>query len=477
MEMWARLKLLLSQPLTGHVSDRHRRRVQAGSKLLSAMILLQGCTWGTYYFVKDNAFLMALCLAIGLVGVAGLAMTRAGWIRASAIMSVHALLVLIGVFCYFDVPLSGVPRSVHMHLLSLAAASILVFRSEGSYLRTGLPLACFATCLVYAGSNVGSSQLHLLPPVEVREIGVWINHGLAFLTLAMVLGVMSADGAQRSAIEVGLRHAVAQGHFVLHYQPQVRGDDSVTGSEALLRWEHPERGLIYPDKFIQLAEETGLIVPIGDWVLRKACAQLATWSKDPCSAHLTLAVNVSASQFRQPDFVAQVIDIVDRSGAKPSLLKLELTESMLAKDIDDVIRKMSALRAYGISLSLDDFGTGYSSLNYLKHLPLDQLKIDRSFVRDLLTDPNDMTIVRTLIQLSQSMNLTLIAEGVETTEQRDWLRNNDCQDYQGYLFSKPLPLQQFDALVAQHHRAPLPEGGPDADPAAQARTVLDKHLV
>jgi EAL domain-containing protein (putative c-di-GMP-specific phosphodiesterase class I) len=219
--------------------------------------------------------------------------------------------------------------------------------------------------------------------------------------------------------------------------------------EALARWPHHRRGMVSPAQFIPLAEETGLILPLGQWVLRTACIQLAAWAKRPETAHLTIAVNVSANQFSQPDFVDQLLTILGETGARPQRLKLELTESLLVANIGQLIEKMFALKAKGIGFSLDDFGTGYSSLAYLKRLPLDQLKIDQSFVRDVLTDPNDASIARTIIALAKSLNLGVIAEGVETTAQRDFLASSGCHAYQGYLFSRPLPLTDFEQLLLE----------------------------
>ena len=200
-----------------------------------------------------------------------------------------------------------------------------------------------------------------------------------------------------------------------------------------------------PGEFIPQAEVTGLIIPIGHWVLETACAQLVVWETLPEMSHLTVAVNVSAHQFRHVDFVDQVLAIIDSTGVNPKKLKLELTESLLLNDVKDIISKMTVLKARGIGFSLDDFGTGYSSLSYLKRLPLDQLKIDQSFVRDVLTDSNDAVIARTIVALAQSLGLSVIAEGVETEEQRDFLAANGCTAYQGYLFGRPMPVEQFSA--------------------------------
>jgi EAL domain-containing protein (putative c-di-GMP-specific phosphodiesterase class I) len=216
-----------------------------------------------------------------------------------------------------------------------------------------------------------------------------------------------------------------------------------------LRWRHPLRGLVSPAEFIALAEETGLILPIGNWVLQTACRQLASWAGQVALSTLTVAVNVSARQFHLADFVDQVLAQLQSTGADPRRLKLELTETMLVTQVEEVIAKMQALKAHGVSFSLDDFGTGYSSLAYLKRLPLDQLKIDQGFVRDILTDADDAAIARMVIALADSMDLTVIAEGVETEPQRELLASLGCHNYQGYLFGKPVPIQELEALVTR----------------------------
>ncbi|MBI2750063.1 MAG: EAL domain-containing protein [Burkholderiales bacterium] len=257
---------------------------------------------------------------------------------------------------------------------------------------------------------------------------------------------MQAAVMARAAKEVDLRTAIVEKQFHLCYQAQVDATGRMIGAEALLRWQHPKRGLVLPLEFVPLAEKTGLILPLGQWVLEAACTQLATWATEALTEHLTLAVNVSARQFRQVDFVDQVLRVLDHTGANPQRLKLELTESLLADDVEDIIEKMTALKKHGVSFSLDDFGTGYSSLAYLKRLPLDQLKIDRSFVRDVLTDTNDAIIARTIVALGQSLGLNVIAEGVETDAQRNFLASHGCLTYQGYFFSRPIPLPEFEAL-------------------------------
>ena len=258
---------------------------------------------------------------------------------------------------------------------------------------------------------------------------------------------MQSSVEVRAALEADLRMGLKHQQFILHYQPQVDAKGRITGAETLIRWQHAERGLISPINFIPFAEETGLILPLGQWVLETACTQLKAWQAQSRTAHLTLAVNVSARQFHHHDFVNQVLTTLNQTGADPRRLKLELTESLLLGDVADIIVKMNTLKAEGVGFSLDDFGTGYSSLTYLKRLPLDQLKIDQSFVRDILTDPNDAAIARTIIALADSMGLDVIAEGVETDQQRQFLAGLNCHAFQGYLFGRPMPSEAFADLT------------------------------
>ncbi len=258
---------------------------------------------------------------------------------------------------------------------------------------------------------------------------------------------MQAAITRRATLLNGLREGLRQQQFRLFLQPQVNRDGALVGAEALIRWHCPVRGLVSPADFIPVAEESGLILPLGKWVLDAACALLATWGARPETAHLTLAVNVSARQFRQTDFVDQVLTTLDRYQANPRRLKLELTESLLVDRLDEVIVKMSALKTLGLGLALDDFGTGYSSLSYLRHLPLEQLKIDRSFVRDLPADRDSAAVAQTIIVLGQTMGLCVLAEGVETQAQRDLLASLGCHGFQGYFFGEPMPMDAFQELI------------------------------
>ncbi len=254
---------------------------------------------------------------------------------------------------------------------------------------------------------------------------------------------MQVELDSSASLESDLRTAIQRQELQLHYQPVVDTNACVAGVEALLRWKHPSRGLIGPGEFIPQAEKSGLIVELGAWVLETACLQLVHWAASEKTRHLTMAVNVSARQFRQPAFVEKVLSILERTGADPYLLKLELTESMLLTDMDDVIVKMTTLKQHGVSFALDDFGTGYSSLSYLQLLPIAQLKIDRSFVQDMLHTRHASSIVRAIVTLAHSMDLNVVAEGVENHEQWSALADIGCKAFQGYFFGRPVPVQDL----------------------------------
>jgi diguanylate cyclase (GGDEF)-like protein len=256
-----------------------------------------------------------------------------------------------------------------------------------------------------------------------------------------------AAAVARAGLEAALREGLARGEFLLHYQPQLDAGGTVTGVEALLRWQHPQRGMVPPAEFIPLAEQTGLILPLGRWVMEEACRQLVRLGANAATRHLHVAVNVSAHQFRQPGFVAAVLAVLADAGADPRRLKIELTESLLVEDFDNAIAKIAALKGHGVCFSLDDFGTGYSSLTYLKRLPLDQIKIDRSFIQQLDRDTRDLAIVGGITVLGRSMGVAVIAEGVETAAQRDLLIGCGCTEFQGYLFSRPLPPAELHAFL------------------------------
>ncbi len=304
-------------------------------------------------------------------------------------------------------------------------------------------------CTISIGATLfGDSQTEIDGLFKQADIAMYQSKKAGRNTLRFFDQQMQNGLNIRAILESELREAIEKNQFELYYQVQVDETNRALGAEALIRWLHPERGLVSPVQFIPVAEETGLILPIGKWVLDTACAQLKTWQKDSNTKHLKISVNVSAKQFRQADFVDQIIDVIQRHNISPTLLKLELTESHLLDNIEETILTMNELSKFGIDFSLDDFGTGYSSLQYLKRLSINQLKIDQSFVHDLTSDKSDRAIVRTIIAMADSLNMSVIAEGVETEEQRQLLLNKGCNQFQGYLFGKPVPIAEFEALVS-----------------------------
>jgi predicted signal transduction protein with EAL and GGDEF domain len=306
--------------------------------------------------------------------------------------------------------------------------------------------ASIGICL-FQKNNATPKDLLKRADVAMYEAKANGRNGFCFFNPAM-----QAQLDTRTALQCALQGAIDAGQLQLHYQVQVNTHRQPSGAEVLLRWAHPQFGSVPPNVFIPIAEDSGLILNLGEWVLQQACLQLKRWADNPLTNGLELAVNVSARQFGHPHFVAQVQSTLLNSGANPALLVLELTESLVVDDISGTIDKMQALRRIGVRFSLDDFGTGYSSLSHLKQLPLYQLKIDGSFVHDIVTDPSDKAIVQTILGMANNLGLDVIAEGVETESQRQALQQLGCPSYQGYLFGHPLALGPFEQWLAQQAR-------------------------
>jgi EAL domain-containing protein (putative c-di-GMP-specific phosphodiesterase class I) len=451
--------------------DLYNRRAKNLILFGGFVTILISAIWGGHYLLAGSAFLFSINSLSVVAGFALVALALNGKLRAAAIIMAHSLTITVAASCLPDVPTGDIQRSVHMNLLPIAAASFLVFHREGFYLRALLPGSIVLVFLAFALDLVPLPWPELAAPAQGRAAGVWINYVTGTIAASIVITIMQTSMSDRRTLENDIRQAIARGQYHLHYQPQVDATGRITGAEALLRWNHPTRGNVSPLEFIPLAEETGLIVPIGDWVLRAACARLAQWQESPATASLTLAVNVSASQFRQPDFVERVRSILAISGAAPSRLKLELTESVLGDDFGAIASRMQALKDLGIGWSLDDFGTGYSSLTSLKQFPLDQIKIDRSFVHDFLTDKHSKAIIETMIQLSRNLGIALIAEGVETEAQFLALKEAGCLAYQGYFFGHPAGVSVLEERLESLKPAAAEKPAARVRPAA-ARTVL-----
>ena len=455
-----------SSSRSGRLGAKHLRRVA---------LLLTVCGWLTA--------VMALGWTIGLLHLIGwqaalipapgvLAGMLAAWFAgrgrpyiggAIECAALYTIVCLTSLF--LDQTTDQMPRTTHLFLVPLATGAYMALRGSSPIWRHGVVAFIFVTFVVLACTSVGGQPAHNLPD-DLRVVGGKINTVVAAVAMYLAMHIMQADVEARNAYEADLREAIRSGQLALHYQPQVDQDGKMLGAEALLRWPHPRRGMISPAEFIPLAERTGLILPMGEWVLDTACSHLAELANHPNTAHLTLSVNISVHQIREPDFVVRAMAAIERHKVDPGRLKMELTESVFARDMDDLIAKMKALRQYGVSFSLDDFGTGYSSLSYLKRLPLDQLKIDQTFVRDLLTQPRDLAIAKTIIELGTTMNMSVVAEGVETREQRQILESMGCRQFQGYLFGKPMPMAALLELAAQ--AAPP---GPAPTPAVTAQAA------
>jgi diguanylate cyclase len=428
-------------------TQTHQRRVRQMLWVGAGLMMVVGFGWAGFFALRGvwSVVAVELCMA-----VLGMVVAWLNWRERPQAAFFVMLAVVYSSICafglVFDIPDAQVPRSTHHFILVLALASMLVLRDASVWLRHGTVAVLLLSYVAMASTTWGITTPYLLPH-SVRIPGTLINTVLAMVGLYALVHIMVTEVTESSRMELDLRRALTRQEFVLAYQAQVTSSGEVVGAEVLLRWDHPTLGRVAPGEFIDLAEQTGLILPLGAWVMRTACSQLVRWADQPVMSALVLAVNVSARQFRQLDFVAQVQAVLEETGANPRLLKLELTESMLAEDLDDIVAKMQALRALGVGCALDDFGTGYSSLAYLKRMPLDQLKIDQAFVRDVLSDAHDATIAKTIIQLGQSLGFQVVAEGVETEGQRDFLLRNGCKVFQGYLYSKPLPLAEFAGFV------------------------------
>ena len=434
----------------------HQSRVRMMLWVAAILMVGIGIGWSAFFALRGAWIIVAVEVTMAVLGLVVAYLTLRRRTRMAffvMLTSVYSSLWAFGLV--FDIPDAQVPRSTHHFVLVLALAAMLVLRDEVAWIRHSVVGVLFVSYVALSSTTWGIQTQYLIPH-DVRISGTWINTALAMLGLYALAHIMVSEVSESSALEVDMRKGIARDEFFLLYQPQVTHTGEVLGAEALLRWRHPKIGLVAPGDFIDMAEQTGLILPLGAWVLRNACTQLVTWAQMPELAHLSLSVNVSARQFRQSDFVGQVQAVLERTGANPQRLKLELTESMLVEDMDDIVHKMESLRTLGVGCSLDDFGTGYSSLTYLKKLPLEQLKIDQSFVRDVLSDPNDAAIAHTIITLGKSLGFAVVAEGVETQGQREFLVAHDCHIFQGYLFSKPVPVPEFVAFV---RAAQLPTGG------------------
>ncbi len=425
----------------------HAQRVRVALYVGGSLLMFMGLSWGLFFVTQQMWILMGIDILMFVIGLACLWLTKHNFTRAASfLMLISLFLILCGMNVFLDIPNAITPRSLHNFLLFLALYAHFILQGESKWVKYGTPLVFLMAFLVFASSNAGIATSYVISD-NIRVGGTWFNNIAAIITLCLMLYIMQADLSKQNQISRDISVALLDHQFVLYYQPVVDKQGVVFGAEALLRWNHPVRGLVSPNEFIPLAEQSGLIVPLGRWVLHTAGQQLALWAQNPLTAHLTIAVNVSAQQFHEADFATHLLSTIEKTGANTSKLKIELTESILIQDMEDVIVKMNVLRSNGIGFSLDDFGTGFSSLNYLKRLPLDQIKIDQSFVRDILSKPKDAMIARTIISLGHDLGLVVIAEGVENEAQRDFLIENGCNAFQGFMYSESLPVKAFERFA------------------------------
>ena len=400
---------------------------------------------GTWPLALGQFFLALVCLY-------GWRLADRGHLSPALLMSQAVFFIMLVVLCLvYDVPSAEVPRVSHIFLLGVALVGYINYKRQRSRLQLAMIATSLATFVVF------SSSAHALPfaepiPDSIRVYGAWINSMIATGILATGTYVFQAEVRRDDQVVRDLEAALWSGDLRLYFQPQVSIDGTIIGAEALLRWQHAERGLVPPSEFIPIAEHAGLMGKIGYWVLQQACRTLADWQRHPETAELTLSVNVSASQFLEDEFEQSVLNLVSTFDIDATKLKIELTESVMVANTEQVVAKMHVLRAAGIGMALDDFGTGYSSLGYLRRLPLTQLKIDRSFVQDVTEGERNAALVRSIIQIGRDLDLTILAEGVETREQLQWLDDGGCDEYQGYLFGKPMPIEGFEAALSEQVR-------------------------
>ena len=399
--------------------------------------------WTLFFAAHGNWILAAS--QVGVVLVAGFSMLMAarGYTKVALLVAQVIFLFSTALLCLaFDVPSASVPRVSHHFMLVLALVGYMNFKRQPSRAQMAIVVASLVSFVVLASSDYALPFASPIPD-EVRLYGAWINTIIATLVLVVCVYVFQLELERTDRQARDLQQALWNRQFELFYQPQVGRDGTLVGAEALLRWKHPKRGYVSPAEFIPKAEEAGLMSDIGQWVLETACQTLAEWAKHPHTRHLTLSVNVSASQFHDEDFEHIVVHLLDRFHVDPTRLKLEVTESVMMTNTEVVAGKMQILRSMGIGLALDDFGTGYSSLAYLRRLPLTQLKIDRSFVKEVMDSERSAALARSIVQLGRDLDLTVLAEGVETAEQFAFLRDSGCQEFQGFYFGRPVPLMDF----------------------------------
>ncbi|AKI01277.1 EAL domain-containing protein [Hoeflea sp. IMCC20628] len=450
-------------------AEKQSNRLVLAYQAACVLVMAIGLLWAGFFAWKQLWTFAIPDMILVLVAAVGWWLLKSGRLNAALIVTQLALLIFIT--CYaltFDPPTADIPRNTHLFLLDIALLGYINHLRDSSKIQLAIIAACLCAFIVLA------STPYVFPfaqPIsnEIRANGVWVNSILATAILCGGIYAIQREFTRPKGLALELRNAVRNDEMELYFQPQIDHAGTIHGAEALLRWQHPQHGQIPPGDFIPVAEDAGLMPLLGGWVLNEACRTLALWSDDPVLGKLTLAVNVSASQFQLEDFESSVLETLRIHRVDPTRLKLELTESVLVQDLGSTIAKMQSLRATGITFALDDFGTGYSSLSYLRRLPLDQLKIDRSFVQESLESQRGAALVKSIVQLGIDLGFVVLAEGIETPDQHTFLLACGCHEFQGYFFGRPVPEAAFAAHVWQA-AAPAPaQGARNQAPAARTK--------
>jgi len=424
-----------------------RRKIRTILSLAGVSCIFLGLAWTLCYLYFDRAELAAPFVGVMIIGiVAALSSRRAD--GTSLLIVAHGVFVSVCAIAIIDAPIAWVPRSAHLFLLPLAAGAAFTFDARERYGSLAFPLACLAAFAAFAIGALDFLAPGTSPPLEVRVWGARTNTTLSMMLLAAIFAIYRVDIGNRLRLERELGRAVRSGEIDVHYQPQVRGSGEITGVEALARWRRPSGQLLAPDAFIAQAEESGAIRDIGLEVLRQACELLAHWSSRPETRELRVAVNISPIQLLDPGFVAAVTAVIQDSRVDPRLIELELTESALSAETAATIEKMKALESLGLTWALDDFGTGFSGLSTLRTLPVRKLKIDRNFVDAATSQERAQRLLGKIVEISQVMGMSALAEGVETTAQWELLVGLGCDHFQGYLFARPMPRAALEHWLA-----------------------------
>jgi EAL domain-containing protein (putative c-di-GMP-specific phosphodiesterase class I) len=431
----------------------HRFRLAYGMASLVVGVLTAG--WGIVFAFMQAWSLAAMDAAVVIVALSSFVLARRHKLSAALLFSQASFFLITVVFCLlFDVPSEAAPRVSHLFLLVLALLGYINYQREHSALQLAIIASCLSAFVVFASTQ---AAVPFAQPIadEFRLLGSWVNTIIAVVMLCGGVYVMQLEFARNLDQAREIKSALRNQEFELFYQPQVDETGRLKGAEALLRWKRTDGNYVSPAEFIPIAEQAGLMPGIGGWVVLEACKTLALWQQEEGSRHLMLSANVSVDQFMKPNFVASVLSQIEALKVDPARLKLELTESLMATDVNTIVEKMRALRAAGITISLDDFGTGYSSLSYLRQLPIHEIKIDRSFVQEAPANPRNRILLKSIFDIARMLDLSVVAEGIETTEQLLLLQSFGCTAFQGYYFGRPVPLAEFQTRWTNDMTAPL----------------------